>query len=305
MSNTTRTGKIARLPKAVREELNRRLENSESGRSLTAWLNELPEVRAAMETHFAGSAIREQNLSEWKKGGYQDWRHEQIASAVVAQIYEQDEERKEQTKDRPPISEVVSRWLGARYALATRQVEQAEGPEAWRMLRQMCGDVTRLRRMEQHDRRLEQNDRRLEIEQQRVEIEREKVKLERERFAAEESRSGIPAASRKGSAAGSRRYSGSAASSTRNGGDDKSDSDPTAGRHWEDCSDEEKIAWARQPENFERIEALTKEQKAARVREILRIPHPPGFIHTVPKWREKVEKPSGATDHAPTSQTAP
>jgi len=127
MNDTTRTGKIARLPKTVREELNRRLDNGETGRSLTAWLNALPEVRAAMETHFAGTAIRAQNLSEWKKGGYQDWRHEQIASAVVAHLYEGDEERKEQTKDRPPISEVVSRWLGARYAVATRQVEQAEG----------------------------------------------------------------------------------------------------------------------------------------------------------------------------------
>ena len=86
MSNTTRTGKIARLPKAVREELNRRLENSESGRSLTAWLNELPEVRTVMEARFAGSAIREQNLSEWKKGGCKDWLLQQEALAMVQTI---------------------------------------------------------------------------------------------------------------------------------------------------------------------------------------------------------------------------
>ncbi len=40
----TRTGKIARLPQAVRRELNQRLANAERGTKLVVWLNELPEV---------------------------------------------------------------------------------------------------------------------------------------------------------------------------------------------------------------------------------------------------------------------
>jgi len=37
--NVTRNGKIARLPRAVRQELNRRLDEGEQGKKLVAWLN--------------------------------------------------------------------------------------------------------------------------------------------------------------------------------------------------------------------------------------------------------------------------
>src|SRR5713101_951139 len=43
--NLSRNGKIARLPLAIRQELNRRLQNGEQGKKLVAWLNALPEVR--------------------------------------------------------------------------------------------------------------------------------------------------------------------------------------------------------------------------------------------------------------------
>ena len=39
--NTTRNGKIARLPRDVREELNRRLDNNAPGGPLLAWLSGL------------------------------------------------------------------------------------------------------------------------------------------------------------------------------------------------------------------------------------------------------------------------
>jgi hypothetical protein len=38
-------GKIGRLPKALREEVNRRLDDNEKGRSIIVWLNSLPQVR--------------------------------------------------------------------------------------------------------------------------------------------------------------------------------------------------------------------------------------------------------------------
>jgi hypothetical protein len=179
MSNTTRNGKIARLPKAIREELNQRLEDGETGAALVAWLNGLPEIQALVESQFGGHPILEQNLSQWKQGGYEDWRNDQKAMELAERLYERDQEMQQQAQERPPMSAVLSRWLGSRYAVSTRQIEQTEGPEGWRMLRQMCGDVGRLRRMEQQDRRLE-------IEQQRVEIERKKVELDEKRFAAEQ-----------------------------------------------------------------------------------------------------------------------
>jgi hypothetical protein len=69
----TRTGKIARLPREIREQLNRRLQDGEPGKKLVEWLNSLPEVKAALNTQFGGRRVSEQNLSEWKAGGYRDW----------------------------------------------------------------------------------------------------------------------------------------------------------------------------------------------------------------------------------------
>ena len=62
--NLTRNGKIARLPLAVRQELNRRLDEGEQGKKLVAWLNSLPEVQAIMTAEFGGKPITEQNLVE-------------------------------------------------------------------------------------------------------------------------------------------------------------------------------------------------------------------------------------------------
>jgi len=69
----TRKGKIARLPRDVRNELNRRLDNGEQGTHLLAWLNELPEVKRVLAEYFDGRPINDQNLSDWKAGGFQDW----------------------------------------------------------------------------------------------------------------------------------------------------------------------------------------------------------------------------------------
>jgi hypothetical protein len=61
--NLTRNGKIGRLPRAVQEQLNQRVQNGEKGRGLVVWLNSLPEVRAVVEGEFGGKPIRKQNLS--------------------------------------------------------------------------------------------------------------------------------------------------------------------------------------------------------------------------------------------------
>lgn len=68
-----RTGKIARLPRHIREELNVRMADGASGKSLVAWLNAQPEVREVLERDFAGRPILEQNLSEWRRGGHREW----------------------------------------------------------------------------------------------------------------------------------------------------------------------------------------------------------------------------------------
>src|SRR5271167_4725592 len=67
-------GKIARLPPEVREQLNRRLADAEPGFRLVDWLNGLPEVRQMLAEDFGGLTINEQNLTNWRQGGHQEWR---------------------------------------------------------------------------------------------------------------------------------------------------------------------------------------------------------------------------------------
>jgi hypothetical protein len=68
-----RQGKIARLPLSVREQLNARLMAGEPASKVLPWLNALPETKRILDEDFEGLLVSDQNLSEWRKGGYQEW----------------------------------------------------------------------------------------------------------------------------------------------------------------------------------------------------------------------------------------
>ena len=68
-----RNGKIARLPRDIRNQLNERLDCSEESPQLLEWLNALPEAQQVVKDHFAGVPISPQNLSQWRQGGFQEW----------------------------------------------------------------------------------------------------------------------------------------------------------------------------------------------------------------------------------------
>src|SRR6266567_6492573 len=164
--NLTRNGKIARLPLAIRQELNRRLDEGEQGKKLVAWLNGLPAVQAIVATEFGGKAIREQNLSEWKQRGYRDWLAKQEALEITERLREDATEWT--AEGRASLTDTLAFWLVARYALATRRVAETGGREGWRLLREMCGDIVALRKGDHTAERLE-------IERERLELEKEKV----------------------------------------------------------------------------------------------------------------------------------
>jgi hypothetical protein len=132
-------GKIARLPRPIRQELNRRLDEGEPGKKIVAWLNNLPEVQTVMAKEFGGKPIREQNLSEWKKGGYRDWVAQQEALEIAGRL---GEDAVEWTGEgRRPITDTLAHFLVARYAVATRRVVETGGREGWHLLREMCSDI--------------------------------------------------------------------------------------------------------------------------------------------------------------------
>jgi hypothetical protein len=70
-------GKIARLPRDIREELNRRLDDGQPGPVILPWVNGLPAVKAVLGELFRGAPINKKNLSEWRRKGFQWWLENQ------------------------------------------------------------------------------------------------------------------------------------------------------------------------------------------------------------------------------------
>jgi hypothetical protein len=79
----THNGKIARLPRNIREELNHRLDDGEPGGRILEWLNALPPVQAVQ---MGRGQISAQNLSNWRQGGYQDWLNQQERRQLVREL---------------------------------------------------------------------------------------------------------------------------------------------------------------------------------------------------------------------------
>ena len=50
----SRTSKISRLPRPIREQLNQRLDNGEQNKRVVQWLNSLPEVQQVLAAEFDG-----------------------------------------------------------------------------------------------------------------------------------------------------------------------------------------------------------------------------------------------------------
>jgi len=87
-----RRGKIARLPRSIRDQLNVRLDDGQDADQILPWLNDLPEVREVLARHFNGASISPQNLSAWRQGGFNEWLlfHQFIESAERMTDYADD-----------------------------------------------------------------------------------------------------------------------------------------------------------------------------------------------------------------------
>ena len=118
-----------------------------------AWLNALPEVQAVVAAEFDGKPIRQQNLPEWKQGGYREWLAQQEAFVVAERLA--GDALGWNAEGNPPLTDMLARWLAARYAMATRRVAEVDGPKGWRLLREMVGDIVEVRRGDHRAQRLE------------------------------------------------------------------------------------------------------------------------------------------------------
>src|SRR5580704_6402933 len=79
-----RRGKIARLPRSIRDQLNVRLDDGQDAEQILPWLNILPEVQKTLAKHFNGAPVSAQNLSGWRQGGFQEWLlHRQYIESAI------------------------------------------------------------------------------------------------------------------------------------------------------------------------------------------------------------------------------
>ena len=100
-----RKGKIARLPRALRHELNRRLADNQDGGAILNWLNALPEVKAVLARDFGGEPIGKQTrVKPGKTMG--DTGHWPVSSDLpsVAVLRRMDDPPDEQSQNILPIA---------------------------------------------------------------------------------------------------------------------------------------------------------------------------------------------------------
>jgi hypothetical protein len=114
---STRNGKIARLPKPIRDELARRVDNGEQGKDLVEWLNGLPAVQDVLKEQFAARAINEQNLSEWRQGGCPEWLRQEETRSLVSRLTEHSDDLDE-AADKRSEKELIERHCAPLWAQA-------------------------------------------------------------------------------------------------------------------------------------------------------------------------------------------
>jgi len=144
-ASRSRIGKMARLPLAIRQELNQRLQNGEPGKDLIPWLNSLPEVQAVLAAQFSGQPIVKQNLSAWKQGGYEDWEEEQSALEAVATVFEHSDGLQQAAKD--GLTDRMTLVLTAKMAMEIKKLNsEKDGGKKSKIWRELLGSLVLLRR---------------------------------------------------------------------------------------------------------------------------------------------------------------
>src|ERR1700728_3185902 len=168
----TRTGKIVRLPREIRDQLNQRLNDGQPGRRLVTWLNSLPEVQQVLAADFAGRPLTEQNLSEWKAGGYLDWQARLETLDQSRELAADSRELAAATDGK--MNDHLTTMLSARYAVALAEWDkQTTGTfqDKLRTLHSLCQDIVKLRRSDHHATRLSFEVKRQKDEEEKTDME--------------------------------------------------------------------------------------------------------------------------------------
>jgi hypothetical protein len=157
-------GKISSLPHQLQEQLNQRLLNGQTARTLLPWLNSLPETKALLKEQFDGASITKQNLSDHRNHGFRDWADRQQALEFASTLCSGDAELQKLLP--ADLADKLARWVSLRYAASARDLaaSAAGSDKSLRHLRNFSLFILALRRGELSAARLA-------IEQQRLALE--------------------------------------------------------------------------------------------------------------------------------------
>lgn len=119
----THNGKIGRLPEKTRNELNQRLADGEPAAPLLQWLNARPEVRDLLARRFHAEPVSEQNLTNWRAGGFLRWQQHQTRCELLREMVADGESLEEQTyHSYSEIGRRLSVLFAADFALSAREL---------------------------------------------------------------------------------------------------------------------------------------------------------------------------------------
>ena len=165
-----RIGKIARLPRDIRAQLNSRLQDGHEGKTIVTWLNSLPQVKRLLAKNFNGRPVTESNLSDWRQGGYEEWLAHQD---MLVQAEELAANRRELEAIAPGrsltdhLTNAVSFRFGAILAAQGLEFDDAARQQL-RILGRLCQAVVKLRRSEQNAARLKMEGERWDLARQQI-----------------------------------------------------------------------------------------------------------------------------------------
>jgi hypothetical protein len=165
-----RLGKIASLPLHLREELNGRLDDNEPGPDLLAWLNARPEARAMLkQPRFDGAPINDQNLTNWRQGGYSRWQQHQ-RDLDFARTFSEESAGLESVAGDVPLADRLAEHSVMALAGQLRAADaMPDGPEKVQTVLGVTHELSLLRRCNQGSQllRMKTEDRAAEREQAR------------------------------------------------------------------------------------------------------------------------------------------
>ncbi|MCX6952806.1 MAG: hypothetical protein NTV51_11660 [Verrucomicrobia bacterium] len=174
----SRLGKIARLPRPVRDTLNVRLQEGEPGPELLAWLNAEPAVQAVLAAHFGGQAINAQNLSDWRRGGHAVWCQQQQIFELAERLHEEQPELAALLGEEKLAGSLTQAAELALLRELRATWGMAEGPERLKAVLAVLRASDRLQRAQRDASRAQREERKAQIEQERAQ--REELRAQRE-----------------------------------------------------------------------------------------------------------------------------